>query len=178
MPWRGRRVRRFVDRQRDHAAGRPEQALKLAGSALKVAPGLLEAALAAALGDDLQASTDLGAPTHWRDGETDPNAPKEPIVLFQMALENVKPFVEVRSKRIGGANYQVPMQLNKRRQQSLTFRWIIEAARPRNAQPWKATCSELAARTITPRDVDEATWHSWFRRSPPLRARYRPPAPG
>jgi small subunit ribosomal protein S7 len=55
--------------------------------------------------------------------------PRTSIEVFHKALENVRPAVEVRSKRVGGANYQVPMQLNRRRQQSLAFRWIIEAAR-------------------------------------------------
>ena len=67
--------------------------------------------------------------------ETDPNAPKEAIDVFHMAIENVKPFVEVRSKRIGGANYQVPMQVNKKRQQSLAFRWLIEAVRSERGRP-------------------------------------------
>src|SRR5690242_14604460 len=67
--------------------------------------------------------------------ETNPDAPKSELELFHMAIENVKPFVEVRSKRIGGANYQVPMQVNKRRQQSLAFRWIIEAARGEKGRP-------------------------------------------
>ncbi len=67
--------------------------------------------------------------------ETDPNAPKEAIAVFQRAIENVKPFVEVRSKRIGGANYQVPMQVNKKRQQSLAFRWIIDATRAEKGRP-------------------------------------------
>jgi len=53
----------------------------------------------------------------------------QPLELFETAINNVKPYVEVRSKRVGGANYQVPMQVNKRRQQSLAFRWIIEAIR-------------------------------------------------
>src|SRR6476660_6164768 len=52
-----------------------------------------------------------------------------PLELFETAINNVKPYVEVRSRRVGGANYQVPMQVNKRRQQSLAFRWIIEAIR-------------------------------------------------
>ncbi|MBL9030661.1 MAG: 30S ribosomal protein S7 [Phycisphaerae bacterium] len=67
--------------------------------------------------------------------ETSPEAPKTALELFQRAIENVKPFVEVRSKRIGGANYQVPMQVNRRRQQSLAFRWIIEAARGEKGRP-------------------------------------------
>ena len=68
--------------------------------------------------------------------ETDPNAPKEAIEVFRMALENVKPYVEVRSKRIGGANYQVPMQVNRKRQQSLAFRWIIESTRGDSGRPY------------------------------------------
>lgn len=67
--------------------------------------------------------------------ETSPEAPKEAIEVFRRAIDNVKPYVEVRSKRIGGANYQVPMQVNKRRQQSLAFRWIITAARSERGRP-------------------------------------------
>jgi small subunit ribosomal protein S7 len=58
-----------------------------------------------------------------------------PLELFETAINNVKPYVEVRSKRVGGANYQVPMQVNKRRQQSLAFRWIIEACRDAGGRP-------------------------------------------
>ena len=58
-----------------------------------------------------------------------PDLPPTALEVFHLALDNVRPQVEVRSKRVGGANYQVPMQLNRRRQQSLTFRWIIVAAR-------------------------------------------------
>ena len=57
------------------------------------------------------------------------------IEVFEKALENVRPDVEVRSKRVGGANYQVPMQVNRKRQQSLTFRWIITAARDEKGRP-------------------------------------------
>ena len=58
-----------------------------------------------------------------------------PLELFETAINNVKPYVEVRSKRVGGANYQVPMQVNKRRQQSLAFRWIIGACRDASGRP-------------------------------------------
>jgi len=58
-----------------------------------------------------------------------------PLELFETALNNVKPYVEVRSRRVGGANYQVPMQVNKRRQQSLAFRWIIDACRAQGGRP-------------------------------------------
>lgn len=68
--------------------------------------------------------------------ETVPEAPKEALEVFQRAIENVKPFVEVRSKRIGGANYQVPMQVNRKRQQSLAFRWIIDATRSEKGRPY------------------------------------------
>ena len=59
-----------------------------------------------------------------------------PLEVFETAVNNVKPYVEVRSKRVGGANYQVPMQVNKRRQQSLAFRWIIEACRGAAGRPF------------------------------------------
>lgn len=63
------------------------------------------------------------------------NKDVQPLELFETAINNVKPFVEVRSKRVGGANYQVPMQVNKRRQQSLAFRWILEACRDAGGRP-------------------------------------------
>lgn len=56
---------------------------------------------------------------------------QEPIDVFHQAVDNVKPHVEVRSKRVGGASYQVPMQVNKTRQQSLAIRWILGAVRDR-----------------------------------------------
>ena len=52
-----------------------------------------------------------------------------PIEVFEKAVNNVKPMIEVRSKRVGGASYQVPMQVNSKRQQSLAIRWVIDAAR-------------------------------------------------
>jgi small subunit ribosomal protein S7 len=52
-----------------------------------------------------------------------------PIDVFTQAVEHVKPTVEVRSRRVGGATYQVPMQVNRNRQQSLALRWIIGASR-------------------------------------------------
>jgi len=58
-----------------------------------------------------------------------------PIEVFAQAVENVKPSVEVRSKRVGGATYQVPMQVNRTRQQSLALRWIIGAARNKAGRP-------------------------------------------
>jgi small subunit ribosomal protein S7 len=59
----------------------------------------------------------------------------DPIDVFTQAVEHVKPTVEVRSKRVGGATYQVPMQVNKSRQQSLAIRWLIGAARGKAGRP-------------------------------------------
>lgn len=54
------------------------------------------------------------------------------IDTFQKALENVRPLVEVRSRRVGGATYQVPVEVRSERQQSLSIRWILESTRKRN----------------------------------------------
>lgn len=58
-----------------------------------------------------------------------------PLQVFETAIENVKPLLEVRSKRVGGASYQVPMQVSYKRQQSLAFRWILAAARGKKGKP-------------------------------------------
>ncbi len=58
-----------------------------------------------------------------------------PIEVFTQAVENVKPDIEVRSKRVGGASYQVPMQVNRVRQQSLAIRWILVAVREKKGRP-------------------------------------------
>jgi small subunit ribosomal protein S7 len=58
----------------------------------------------------------------------------EPIQVFEQAVENVKPHIEVRSKRVGGAAYQVPMQVNRNRQQSLAIRWILLAVREKKGR--------------------------------------------
>jgi len=54
------------------------------------------------------------------------------IDIFFKAIENVKPLLEVRSRRVGGATYQVPMEVRPERQQTLAIRWIVDAARNRN----------------------------------------------
>jgi len=59
----------------------------------------------------------------------------EPLEVFQQALNNVKPVVEVRSKRVGGATYQVPMEVNRRRQQTLAIRQLVTVARGRKGKP-------------------------------------------
>jgi len=69
----------------------------------------------------------------------------EPIDVFTQALENVKPNIEVRSKRVGGASYQVPMQVSRNRQQSLAIRWILGAVRDKKGRP---TCVKLATELL------------------------------
>jgi len=59
-------------------------------------------------------------------------AKQSPINVFQAALDNVKPALEVRSRRVGGATYQVPVEVRPERRETLAIRWIIEAARARN----------------------------------------------
>jgi len=70
--------------------------------------------------------------------------PEEPVVkVFTTAVENVKPMVEVRSRRVGGANYQVPVEVSRKRQQSLAFRWILEVARGgRRGRPFSVALAE------------------------------------
>lgn len=60
---------------------------------------------------------------------------KDPMKTFEDAVKTVAPQVEVRSSRVGGANYQVPMPVSASRQNALTFRWIVEAARNKKGQP-------------------------------------------
>src|SRR5256714_13617847 len=66
----------------------------------------------------------------------------DPIDVFTQAVEHVKPSVEVRSKRVGGATYQVPMQVGKTRQRSPAIRWIIGAARSQAGRPMHLRLAE------------------------------------
>jgi small subunit ribosomal protein S7 len=59
-------------------------------------------------------------------------AKSDPVLMFHQALENVAPAIEVRSRRVGGATYQVPVEVRTERRQALAIRWIITAARGRN----------------------------------------------
>ena len=67
------------------------------------------------------------------------------IEVFTTALENVKPAIEVRSKRVGGASYQVPMPVRANRAQSLSIRWILAAVRDKKGQP---SAQKLAAELL------------------------------
>ena len=60
---------------------------------------------------------------------------KEPLEIFEKALENVMPLVEVKSRRVGGATYQVPIEVSGGRKMALAFRWIIGFARKRKGKP-------------------------------------------
>ncbi len=69
---------------------------------------------------------------------------KEPLDAFTDAITNVKPMVEVRSRRVGGATLQVPHEVKRGRQQSLAIRWILEGARSKKGKPMaKALAEEL-----------------------------------
>jgi small subunit ribosomal protein S7 len=57
---------------------------------------------------------------------------QDPIQVFHEALDNIKPAIEVRSRRVGGATYQVPVEVRPERKQALALRWLIDAARKRN----------------------------------------------
>ena len=66
----------------------------------------------------------------------------DPIDVFKQAVENVKPSIEVRSKRVGGATYQVPTPVNYRRQQTLAVRWILQAIRGKKGRPTHISLAE------------------------------------
>jgi len=66
---------------------------------------------------------------------------EEPLTVFTQAVENVKPLLEVRSRRVGGANYQVPIEVRPSRRQALAIRWILQSARSR---PEKTMAERLA----------------------------------
>ncbi|HVP10190.1 MAG TPA: 30S ribosomal protein S7 [Phycisphaerae bacterium] len=58
-----------------------------------------------------------------------------PLEVFETAMANVKPSIQIRSKRVGGSNYQVPMPVSSKRAQSLAIRWILEGARAKRGKP-------------------------------------------
>jgi len=71
---------------------------------------------------------------------------KDPVEVFTQAVSNVKPQIQVRSKRVGGATYQVPMEVSRRRAQMLAIRWILQSARGKKGRPIaRALADELIA---------------------------------
>ena len=67
---------------------------------------------------------------------------KEPLEVFKLALENVSPMLEVKPKRVGGATYQVPMEVRQERKFHLTVKWILDAARAKKGKPMSEKLSE------------------------------------
>jgi len=67
---------------------------------------------------------------------------EEPIDVFQTAVTNVRPIVEVRSRRVGGATLQVPHEIKRERQQALAFRWLIQATRGKKGKPMARRLAE------------------------------------
>jgi small subunit ribosomal protein S7 len=72
----------------------------------------------------------------------------DPLVLFEAAINNVGPKIEVKSKRVGGANYQVPQEVRGERRISLAIRWILEAARSRSSKDFHTFSEKLAAEIL------------------------------
>lgn len=70
---------------------------------------------------------------------------KEPLEVFLKALDNVKPVIEVKSRRVGGATYQVPVDIRETRREALGMRWLISAARKRSG---RGMCERLAAELL------------------------------
>jgi small subunit ribosomal protein S7 len=73
----------------------------------------------------------------------------DPIRIFSQAVENVKPSMEVRPRRIGGAAYQVPIQVRSSRKESLAIRWIVAAARARSNSEYDTFSKKLAAEILS-----------------------------
>jgi len=67
---------------------------------------------------------------------------KDPIEMFNQALTNVRPVVEVKSRRVGGATYQVPVEVRSGRQTALAMRWVVEAARTRSGKSMAARMAD------------------------------------
>ncbi len=81
----------------------------------------------------------------------------EPIAVFKKAVEHIKPIVEVRSRRVGGATYQVPVEVKPKRAATLAMRWLVQFARKRNE---KNMISKLAFEIIEAADESQSTGNS------------------
>lgn len=69
-------------------------------------------------------------------------AKKDPIEIFELAVEKVRPLVEVKPRRVGGATYQIPIEMDKDRGQKVALKWIIKAARGKKGKPMTEKLSE------------------------------------
>jgi len=72
----------------------------------------------------------------------------DPIEVFEKALQNVGPKVEVKARRVGGANYQVPIEVKAERRIALAMRWILEAAKKRSNKDYHTFAEKLAAELL------------------------------
>jgi small subunit ribosomal protein S7 len=73
---------------------------------------------------------------------------QDPLLVFRVAIENIKPIMEVRARRVGGAAYQVPISVRSDRKQSLAIRWLIEYANQRPNKEYHTYAEKLAAELI------------------------------
>ena len=67
---------------------------------------------------------------------------EDPLIVFQRAMQNASPLLEIKSRRIGGANYQVPREVNPKRRVALALRWLIGAARAKTGKPMAIKLAE------------------------------------
>jgi len=74
--------------------------------------------------------------------ELSKKGPAAPLQVFRQAIENVKPVIETRSRRVGGANYQVPIEVRPERKTALAIRWIIEFARSKKGKAFSKSLAE------------------------------------
>jgi small subunit ribosomal protein S7 len=73
---------------------------------------------------------------------------QDPLQIFKQAVDNIRPSMEVRPRRIGGAAYQVPMSVKGARQESLALRWLIQAARNRSSKEYHTFAEKLQAEMV------------------------------
>ena len=84
---------------------------------------------------------------------------EEPINVFNEAINNIKPTVEVRSRRVGGATYQVPVEVKNKRAQALAIRWLVDASRKRKDKKINSNCVYLWFQTDFKGAFDEPPRH-------------------
>ncbi len=85
---------------------------------------------------------------YWALEEAGKKVEKEPLATLEAAIDNIKPQMEVRPRRIGGAAYQIPVPVSVRRQISLAIRWLIDAARTRPNKEYHTFAEKLAAELV------------------------------
>lgn len=81
-------------------------------------------------------------------GEIEKNTGRNPLTIFETALANVSPKMEVKPRRVGGASYQVPVEVRGSRREALAIRWLVEAARKRPSKQYHTFGAKLAAELL------------------------------